>query len=142
MNFFDVLVRYEVDLWAVVDGALRRAGECSAAQLQAMGAIEGRGGDARVLDVSTDLGITPGAASKVVDRLEREGLVVRRANPADRRSSLVDLTQEGAAALAAGRRVRDAVLDTVLEPEAAASALRALEVLSDRVKQAQVGVTV
>jgi DNA-binding MarR family transcriptional regulator len=36
-----------------------------------------------------------GGTSKVVDRLEAAGLCKRRANPNDRRSSVVELTSEG-----------------------------------------------
>ncbi|MFE2212568.1 MarR family winged helix-turn-helix transcriptional regulator [Streptomyces canus] len=36
-----------------------------------------------------------GGTSKVVDRLESAGLCARRANPNDRRSSIVELTSEG-----------------------------------------------
>jgi DNA-binding MarR family transcriptional regulator len=49
----------------------------------------------RVEEIRQELGITVGAASKLVDRLERDGLAVRSANPSDRRSSLVALTAEG-----------------------------------------------
>jgi DNA-binding MarR family transcriptional regulator len=36
-------------------------------------------------------GLTPSAATRLVDRLEAAGLVVRRASPADRRRALVEL---------------------------------------------------
>jgi DNA-binding MarR family transcriptional regulator len=52
-------------------------------------------GQARVQDLSDDIGITVGAASKLVDRLERGGLAVRSPNPVDRRSSLISLTVPG-----------------------------------------------
>ena len=74
MEFFDVLVRYEVDLWSVVDDGLRRRGLVSAAQLQALDELSGRAGTGRVQDVSAGIGITVGAASKLVDRMERDGL--------------------------------------------------------------------
>jgi DNA-binding MarR family transcriptional regulator len=67
----------------------------------------------RVVDISTELGITVGAASKLVDRLERAGLSERVANPGDRRSSLVRLSE-------AGRR---------LQRSAAAVVAHALQVL-------------
>ncbi|MFI7446065.1 MarR family winged helix-turn-helix transcriptional regulator [Nonomuraea sp. NPDC049714] len=37
-------------------------------------------------------GLTPGSASRLVDRLEKAGLVERRADPVDRRRALVELT--------------------------------------------------
>lgn len=54
----------------------------------------------RVQDVATDLVITVGGASKLVDRIEAAGLCRRRANPGDRRSSLVELTPTGERLLA------------------------------------------
>ncbi|MEV7005971.1 MarR family transcriptional regulator [Streptosporangium sp. NPDC051022] len=42
-------------------------------------------------EVARLTGLTPGSATRLVDRLERAGLVVRRADPADRRRALVAL---------------------------------------------------
>jgi DNA-binding MarR family transcriptional regulator len=62
----------------------------------------------RVQDVAAALGITVGAVSKLVDRLEAADLCVRRAHPDDRRSSLLDATDAGReAAAAADVAVRD-----------------------------------
>ncbi|MCD5347558.1 MarR family transcriptional regulator [Agromyces sp. H3Y2-19a] len=72
----------------------------------------------RVQDIAREIGITVGAVSKAVDRHEQAGWVARRANPADRRSSLVELTGEGRRLLdeatplvATSLRARLAVLD-------------------------------
>jgi MarR family transcriptional regulator, organic hydroperoxide resistance regulator len=46
-------------------------------------------------DVATELGITTGGVSKLVDRIEARGYCRRLPNPADRRSSLLELTAEG-----------------------------------------------
>src|SRR5687768_14900360 len=92
MELFTTLVRYEVALWSAVDDALRGAGEVGAGTLLALEVVHRFGGEARVHDVSAGIGITVGAASKTVDRLERDGLVRRIANPADRRSSLLQFT--------------------------------------------------
>ncbi|YCK38342.1 MarR family winged helix-turn-helix transcriptional regulator [Actinomadura sp. ATCC 39365] len=42
-------------------------------------------------------GLTPGSATRLVDRLDKAGLVVRHADPADRRRALVTLTPEARA---------------------------------------------
>lgn len=60
--------------------------------LQVIDSVEG----CRVQDISREIGITVGAVSKSVDRLEQSGWVRRRANPSDRRSSLIELTASGA----------------------------------------------
>jgi len=51
-----------------------------------------------------------GAASKLVDRLERDSLAVRAAHPTDRRSSLVALTRAGDTAHDDGVALVDAAL--------------------------------
>lgn len=135
MDFFERLVRYEVGLWDAVDGALRQGGFVSAAQHHALTIIRRHGDTGRVLDVSGEIGITAGAASKLVDRLERHGLVERRPHPTDGRSSFIALTPLGASSLDAADVARDAVLAEILDPSAAESALAALAVLQARLDE-------
>lgn len=132
MELFDVVVRYEIALWNVVDGALADAGAVSLAQLQALTIVDEMSGAARVLDVAERIGVTIGAASKLVDRLERSELAERRPNPVDRRSSLIALTSQGEAAYQLAAGVRSSVLAKVLEPDIAASAVVALAALQTR----------
>ena len=98
-RLFDDLVGLEIAVWDAVDAGLRRAGAVSLGQFLPMRVLAATPG-CRVLDVSAQLRITVGAASKVVDRVEAAGLCVRRPNPQDRRSSLLELTPAGVAALA------------------------------------------
>jgi MarR family transcriptional regulator, organic hydroperoxide resistance regulator len=49
----------------------------------------------RVYDIARELGITTGGTSKLVDRIEASGYCRRLPNPADRRSSLLELTPAG-----------------------------------------------
>ncbi|HET9649127.1 MAG TPA: MarR family transcriptional regulator [Microlunatus sp.] len=134
VEFFDVLVRYEVALWGAVDGELARHGELSLAQLHALRVVDRYGGRARVQDLSDDIGITVGAASKLVDRLERDGLAFRSPNPANRRSSLVGLTAAGGEALVSALHVcRAAVAGAVggEDLEAVTAVLRRLQTRLD-----------
>ncbi|HEY2671780.1 MAG TPA: MarR family transcriptional regulator [Rugosimonospora sp.] len=57
----------------------------------------------RMTDLSTQTSLTTSGVTRVVDRLERDGLVCRTACPTDRRSSYAVLTE-------AGRERLDAVL--------------------------------
>jgi DNA-binding MarR family transcriptional regulator len=125
MEFFDLLVRYEVTLWSEVDQELARQGEVSLGQLHALRVVDRYHGRVRVQELSDDIGITVGAASKLVDRLERDGLARRSPNPANRRSSLIALTTTGQQALHTAKSVcSDAVTramgDEDLEPLSAA----------------------
>jgi DNA-binding MarR family transcriptional regulator len=50
---------------------------------------------ARVAELATDAGVTPPTATRILDVLERRGIVRRRRAPEDRRSVLVSLTDSG-----------------------------------------------
>jgi DNA-binding MarR family transcriptional regulator len=50
-------------------------------------------------ELATDLGITSGAATALLDRLERRGVAERRNHPRDRRRVVVALTEAGRAVL-------------------------------------------
>lgn len=52
-------------------------------------------GDRGQTDLATDLGITSGSSTALVDRLERSGIAERYAHPSDRRRALVRLTDKG-----------------------------------------------
>lgn len=58
-------------------------------------------GPAAPTDLAVRLGLTTGAMTKVLDRLERAGYVSRAADPADRRRVIVTADPEGLAAVAA-----------------------------------------
>src|SRR4029450_2839272 len=77
---FADLVRLEIELWDAVEARLRaelRVGLGTAQTRGVAAAVE----DCRVHDIVGGLSITVGGASKTVDRLERNDLVVRRPHP-------------------------------------------------------------
>jgi DNA-binding MarR family transcriptional regulator len=139
MDFFDVLVRYEVALWNAVDQELSQRGLISLTYLHALRVVARYQGRARVQELSQDIGITVGAASKLVDRLERAELAVRRPNPDNRRSSLVVLTEAGTQALAAAVQVRTETVDRLVADEDVDSLAAALRRLQGRVDAEHVG---
>ena len=118
---FDDLVRFETILWGTVDGRLQEECGVGLASLNAMLVIDATP-LCRVHDIARAVAITVGGASQAVDRLESAGLCARRANPSDRRSSIVELTPEGAELLRTASPVFDRELDRLLRaplPEAA-----------------------
>ena len=134
--FFDVLLRLEIRLWNELDDAVQRGHGVSLGRLQALRVLRERGGNARVQDVADDLVITVGAASKLVDRLERDGSARREPNPEDRRSSLVALTAAGVDVLDAGLAAFEAALSDRLAGEAVTRAdLAAATATLDRLLQ-------
>jgi MarR family transcriptional regulator, organic hydroperoxide resistance regulator len=96
---FHDLVQFEIELWNAVDARLRAEYDLQLTWFEVMQLLARRSG-CRIQDVAEEFGITVGGTSKVVDRIEAAGYCARRANPNDRRSSLVELTP-------AGRRVVD-----------------------------------
>jgi DNA-binding MarR family transcriptional regulator len=73
-------------------------------------------------EINRDALVTSGGMTFVARQLERQGLVARRPNPDDRRSSLLRLTREG-------RRVADRVIAAVAEAD---SSIATRIALSDR----------
>ena len=65
-----------------------------------------RHGTMRLSELSERLEIAPRTATEVVDALQAGGLVRRRADPADRRAILVEVTERGAGVLAEIRAAR------------------------------------
>jgi DNA-binding MarR family transcriptional regulator len=140
MEFFDVLVRYEVALWSAVDQELGRQGQISLGQLHALRIVGRYDGRARVQDLSGEIGITVGAASKLVDRLERDGLASRSPNPANRRSSLIALTATGQQALASAIGVCSGAVTRAVGQEDVVPLTAALQRLQSRLGESGVGV--
>lgn len=74
--------------------------------LTCLGALRDRG-RAGVGELATELGLTTGAVSRVVDRLERGGFVHRIPDPVDGRKVIIELTtMEPVAGLFAGQAAK------------------------------------
>lgn len=110
------LIRLEIVLWDRINGRLKAEHGLSLAFFEALDAI-GRSpdGSLRVGDLARALRITVGAASKLVDRVEAAGLLVRQLDAADRRASRVALTDAGRAVLADARLTYEAEMATTLD---------------------------
>ena len=107
---FNELIRFEIELWNAIDARLRSEYDLPLTWFEPMQVIAHRE-SCRVNDIAEELVITVGGASKLVDRIEASGLCRRRANPADGRSSIIELTT-------AGRNLLDDATET-LEDELA-----------------------
>ena len=64
---------------------------------------------ARWSDIATALGYSPRTITEALDALERDGLITRTPDPADRRAKILTITKKGARDLAAAQDVRDQV---------------------------------
>ena len=101
-QFFEDLVRAETRLYNAVEARLRDRHGLTLGQYELLTIISRREG-CRVLDIVREVGITVGAASKAVDRLEAAGWCRRRVNEDDRRSSVLTVTPAGTRLLARAR---------------------------------------
>ena len=109
-SVFHELVYYQVELWDAVDARLQE--ECGVPLtwfeiMQLLDRLEG----VRVQDIAAAFSISVGGTSKVVDKLEAAGYCRRRPHPTDRRSSIIDLTDEGRERLGTATRAFERELD-------------------------------
>jgi MarR family transcriptional regulator, organic hydroperoxide resistance regulator len=98
-RLFNEIIRFEIELWNAIDARLKSEFDLPLTHFEPM-AVIGRLPGCRVYDIARELVITTGGTSKLVDRIEANGYCRRLPNPADRRSSLLELTTEGSRLLA------------------------------------------
>jgi MarR family transcriptional regulator, organic hydroperoxide resistance regulator len=91
---FNDLIRFEIEIWSAVDARLKAEFGLPLTHYEPM-SVMGRLPGCRVYDIAEELKITTGGTSKLVDRIEASGYCRRLPNPADRRSSLLELTASG-----------------------------------------------
>jgi DNA-binding MarR family transcriptional regulator len=95
-------------------------------------------GQLRMTDLSTQTSLTTSGVTRVVDRLERDGLVRRTACPSDRRSSYTVITAAGrdrlAAVLPGHLELIDRSFTGLLTPEQLQALLAGLRVIRDAVR--------
>lgn len=112
-DVFDDLVAVEIRLWNAIHQALRDEADTTIGTFLSLRIVR-RTPSCRVQDIAEGLSITVGGASKIVDRLEAAGQCARRANPDDRRSSIVELTAAGEHLVTAGLTVFERELQSRL----------------------------
>jgi DNA-binding MarR family transcriptional regulator len=109
------LIRLEIALWDRVDARLRESHELPLAFFEALLFISrAPRGSMRIGDLARALCVTVGGTSKLVDRIERAGLIARDTDPDDRRASRVMLTAAGKRKLTAALKTYEAEVGTIL----------------------------
>lgn len=109
------LIRLEIALWDRVNARLEAAHEVPLAFFEPLHLISGaQENSMRVGDLAQGLRITVGGTSKLVDRIERAGLIAREPDPGDRRASRLALTTAGKRKLKAALRTYEAEVDSIL----------------------------
>jgi DNA-binding MarR family transcriptional regulator len=78
----------------------------SLARFRVLSALQSAG-RIRMNELSTALGVVPRTVTTIVDALEKERMVVRLPDPADRRATLLEITTEGLSQLRRSRAMHD-----------------------------------
>ena len=112
LTLFEELVRAQTRLWNQLDREL--AAENVPLGWFAALRVVAQTPACRVHDVARVLDISPGGASKLVDRLVAAQLVDRSVDSNDRRASLLELTSEGRSRLKRGEALAEAWLENAL----------------------------
>ncbi len=89
-------------------------------------------------DIAERLVLSRGGTTKVIDRLEDMGHVIRRPDPDDRRATVVQITDSGRRAMAEARSVVDEVLEATWKRHLTDEEARAVVEVMDRVIREQV----
>src|SRR3954463_15125232 len=134
---FDDLVRFETVLWGSLDARLRQECEIGLGSFNTMLVIS-QTPQCRVQDIAAALAITVGGTSQAVDRVEAAGWCIRKANPEDRRSSILELTPAGEARLATAGVVFDDELERLLRAPLSKAALTQLGAALSAVRRAAI----
>jgi DNA-binding MarR family transcriptional regulator len=100
-------------IWSSIERELQPL-DITAAQFVVFNTIaKGRG--STIGDLCRVLGYDSGAMTRLLDRIEKKGLVRRVANPDDRRSYLIELTEQSAALVPKARRQVQTVFGELLQ---------------------------
>jgi DNA-binding MarR family transcriptional regulator len=137
-SLFSDIVRLETELSAAVEARLKADFDLPLAHFEPLSVIDRLPG-CRIYDIAAELGLTTGGASKLIDRIEAGGYCQRRPNPADRRSSLLELTPAGQRLLAEAGLALDEELARWLGSAVPDRALRQFEATLARLRAAGPG---
>lgn len=106
---------------ARVFGAMRRTFDtamieqgASLARTKMLILIQSEEGNLRAADIAERFGVAPRTVTEALDGLEREGLIVRTQDPADRRAKRLAITAAGEAAVGVTEPLRHRLADEML----------------------------
>jgi len=122
---FTDLVRVETRLYNAIEQHVKAEAGVGAGHFELLRYVRDHP-DARVADLASAFAIGVGTTSKIVDRLENQGWVERRPNPANRRSSLLALTLAGDSAVSRAEPAWQAAIQDIFGGAVTPDELRAL----------------
>jgi DNA-binding MarR family transcriptional regulator len=122
---FTDLVRAETRLYNAVAERVKAGAGVAAGHFELLRYVRDHP-DARVADIAATFAIGVGTTSKIADRLEKQGWLERRPNPANRRSSLLALTPAGESAVSRAEPAWQAAIQEILGEAVSPEELTAL----------------
>ena len=115
-SLFTALVGAELRVWNSLEAALTEAGNpLSLGRFLVLRAVRDTPA-CRIQEVAASQGITLGAASRLVDRLHRDGLLHRTPCEHDRRATILTVTDTGMTHLASAETIVAAEQERLLAP--------------------------
>jgi DNA-binding MarR family transcriptional regulator len=96
-------------------GRYKRDVKMSGSRLRVL-AVVGQAGSLRMGDVAARLGVAARTVTHMVDELEKEGLLARQPDPADRRATLLAVTPHMRARFDEASLVQQALTEEILAP--------------------------
>jgi MarR family transcriptional regulator, multiple antibiotic resistance protein MarR len=132
-TFFTELVRVETRLYNAVEERMKAEAGVGAGHFELLRYVRDHP-DARVADLASAFAIGVGTTSKIVDRLEKQGWVERRPNPANRRSSLLALTPAGESVVSRAEPVWQTAIQQILGGAVTPDELTALSLVLDALR--------
>ena len=115
-SLFTALVSAEIRAWNAVESALCEANNpLSLGRFLVLRAVRNTPA-CRIQEVAASQGITLGAASRLVDRLHRDGLLHRTPCEHDRRATILTVTDQGLAHLEEACTIVDKEQERIFAP--------------------------
>ena len=115
-SLFTALINTEMGAWNAVESALSEAGNAlTLGRFLVLLTVRDTPA-CRIQEVAASQGITLGAASRLVDRLHRDGLVHRTPCEYDRRATILTVTEQGLAHLEEACAIVDKEQERIFAP--------------------------
>lgn len=130
---FTDLVRVETRLYNAIAERVKAAAGVGAGHFELLRYVRDHP-SARVVDLASAFAIGVGTTSKIVDRLEEQGWMERRPNPANRRSSLLALTRAGESVVSRAEPAWQAAIQEMLGGAVTSDELTALSLALDALR--------
>ena len=137
-SLLTALIHTEMGAWNAVESALSEAGNAlTLGRFLVLRTVRDTPA-CRIQEVAASQGITLGAASRLVDRLHRDGLVHRTPCEHDRRAIILTVTEEGLAHLEKACMIVETEQERLFAPLSAAQReelTRALSLIAEAAKE-------